>query len=285
MPAEYTTHIKASHLKDLVQREDLHCDQILNNIKQILGLPPSTVNTNVDQQNEGNGGEVAEEGEQQLQVADSRTKSYTYILEGLTGNRLKLARGFLDRIEQSQDLAWDYDTYELIIFGKKVLHSDIRILVLKCITVESASLPVGFTKLIFAALKAKIPINYFQNSDALNVRKALLYLRKEGVFEENNTEYKDNLNNDNSSANVADNLAENFAENSAENSAENIAENSGAINIQQRKRGREETEGEEGNSEEGESKKIKLSPEESAPFRRSARIKLKDSIGKHWKKL
>ena len=188
---QYTSHVKASHLKSLIQ-ENTDCESKLRSIEKLLGIPPTTSETTdqggvsrpVSAEQDGDGQtENVVRDEQQLEL-DRRERSQNRIFADLTGKDLRLAKSLLQRIETATGISYDYESLEIIINNERLLHSSIKSLIEKLVNVSSPQLPIGFTRFINALIDSKVPVQYIQNSDALNVRLGLLAIKKgkqEGV--------------------------------------------------------------------------------------------------------
>ena len=177
----YQSHIKASYLKSLVQA-DTSCEQKLQSIEKLLGLPVSeSVESGVSgneaelSQNEANA--IADNANQD-EVLDKRLKAHERILEGLSGKSEKLAKGLLQRIESLENISYDYNNLEISINSEVKKYSSIRSLIHRTVQVASPNLPLHFTEFINALLMSKTLISFFVNSDALNIRQGLLRIHK-----------------------------------------------------------------------------------------------------------
>ena len=189
---QYTSHVKASHLKSLIQ-QNTDCESKLRSIEKLLGIPPTTSETTdqggvsrpVSAEQDGGGQtENVVRDEQQLEL-DRRERSQNRIFADLTGKDLRLAKSLLQRIETATGISYDYESLEIIINNERLLHSSIKSLIEKIVNVSSPQLPIGFTRFINALIDSKVPVQYIQNSDALNVRLGLLSIKKakqEGVL-------------------------------------------------------------------------------------------------------
>ena len=214
---KYSPHLKASQLKTIVQR-DVPCLQKLNEIEKILGLPLSESSleasgetdtgveigsTGVETQGEEGttettlgetsrlpetSTETLTETSTETSTEDKRQKSYEAILKDLSGNEYKLVKSVLQRIEVAPNVGWDYDSLELIVNDEKQLHSNIKLLILKTISVESPTIPVAFMPFVQKLIEIKLPPNFIRSPDAINLKAGLVKLLKTKPKENSNTE-------------------------------------------------------------------------------------------------
>ena len=89
----------------------------------------------------------------------------------------------ITRIESSNHMSWDYETFELTLFGKRILHSSIKNLISKVITLGSPTVPLGLTSFINGLIVLKTPITAFKDADSLNIRQNLLWIKKNNGHE------------------------------------------------------------------------------------------------------
>ena len=179
----YSSHIKQSALKNVVT-QDIPCLEKLAKINELLGLPPptETIENNEDETERIENGAAEESPVVPISEAntdDSREKSIENIIQDLTGKSLKLAKQFIIEIEKNPTISWDYDTLEVIIDETPVLHSNIRLLIQKFVIETSAVLPLGLVEFVNKLLQIKLPLKLFKSADVLNIREALLKIRKE----------------------------------------------------------------------------------------------------------
>ena len=188
----YQSHIKASYLKSLVQA-DTPCDEKIQNIERLLGLPVSDsieVGVSGDESSK-NEADVINNNANQDAVLDKRLKAHEKILEGLSGKSEKLARGLLQRIESMDNLNYDYNNLEISINSEVKRYSSIRSLIHRTVQVASPNLPLHFTEFINALLMNKTAIQFLINSDALNIRQGLIQIHKgKRIALEGDTEVK-----------------------------------------------------------------------------------------------
>ena len=172
----YQSHIKSSYLKSLVQA-DTSCQQKINNIEKLLGLPLSD---SVDsQETTKNEVDVIGENTNEDVILDKRLKAHERILEGLSGKSEKIAKALLQRIESvDNNLSYDYNNLEISINSEVKRYSSIRSLIHRTVQAASPNLPLHFTEFINALLMSKTPVSLLINSDALNIRQALLQIHK-----------------------------------------------------------------------------------------------------------
>ena len=182
---QYTSHVKSGHLKNLIQ-QPISCEQKLKALEQLLGLPPgSAVNEEEGDENgqqpvveegEGTGNEVENERQAALEV---RNRSFARITADLSGQEKKIAFALLTRIEAAENIGWDFESDEIILSNERLLHSSMKTIIEKIVVASSPILPIGLIRFIDALIKIKIPLNYIQNSDALNIRLGLLTISNE----------------------------------------------------------------------------------------------------------
>lgn len=175
--SKYNKLIKENHLKTILLKET-SCEEKLDEIRESIGLPPATT------ENEGaaeNAAEAANSSEA-TETDNLRNDSVSRIVEDLQGREKTLAKQILNEIEKSQLISWDYANLELIIDGKNILHSNIKLLIEKIVHVSSAVIPFGYIQFLDALLYIKLPINYMKDADSLNIREALINIhsRKNG---------------------------------------------------------------------------------------------------------
>ena len=180
MESSYTSHIKASHLKSLIQGEG-NCEQKLEKISDLVGLPFSSNTENTD--NTEIKSVVADDVERER--LEKREECFKRILEGLTGKSEKLARGLLQRIESAENISFDYTTLEISINGVKKSNSSIRSLVHRMITSSSPQLPICLAEFINGLIENRTPLNYYVNSDCLNLRLSLISLKRSKQLSDN----------------------------------------------------------------------------------------------------
>ena len=177
---QYTSHVKSGHLKNLIQ-QPLSCEQKLRALEQLLGLPPGSASN--DEGGEGGQPPMVVEGEgnlnEQQAALVARTKSFERITADLSAQERRLAYALLQRIETSDNIGWDFETDEIILSNQRLLHSSIKTIIEKIVVVASPLLPIGFIRFIDALIKIKIPLQYIQNADALNIRLGLLTISRE----------------------------------------------------------------------------------------------------------
>ena len=176
---QYTSHVKSGHLKNLIQ-QPISCEEKLRALEQLLGLPPGSASN--DEGGEGGQPPVVE-GEGNLNEKQAalvaRTKSFERITADLSAQERRLAYALLQRIETSDNIGWDFETDEIILSNQRLLHSSIKTIIEKIVVVASPLLPIGFIRFIDALIKIKIPLQYIQNADALNIRLGLLTISRE----------------------------------------------------------------------------------------------------------
>ena len=190
---EFSSHLKADHLKTLVQR-DLPCETILNDIQKLLGVPqtefeslagkgatePGTEHAAPVEQNEQL--QAAEEGKRDEEL-DRREQSYADILSEFSGLELRLAKGLLQRLENAKNASWDYETGNLIVRGHTYLHSSIKLLLQKCTQLASPTLPVALIPFLMILIDIKVPLAFIKDNDCLNIREGLLKIKKRKIVE------------------------------------------------------------------------------------------------------
>ena len=201
---QYTSHLKASHLKELVQR-DISCEEKLEKLEKILGLKSNdntnlenndNTNENVVDDNETNENVVGDneggddsnrdkeiENEEEKIQEDKRSISVKEILKDLKGKELKLASSLITRIEASSIISWDYDSLEISVNDFKINHSNFKILIEKLVKFKSPCLPLGIVDFIWGLNLMRLPVNFFQDSDCLNLRSGLLKIKKSNDVE------------------------------------------------------------------------------------------------------
>ena len=184
-------------MKELVQK-DITCEEKLKQIHQLLGLPyhgeseslptPGSVKSGNDEEetegvrSEGVGrNEEEENGENSVEEIESggREESLKKIVEGLNEKEKKIAIKIINRIEMSPDISYDYESLEVIIHGKKILHSSLKELIGNIVRLEVPNLPLSFVTFVSALVDIKLPVFFFKNGDALMVRQNLLAIRKQ----------------------------------------------------------------------------------------------------------
>lgn len=191
---EFSSHLKADHLKTLVQR-DLPCETILNDIQKLLGVPQTEFESLAEKSaTEDPGTEQATSVEQnaQLQAAeeekrdeelDRREQSYADVLSEFSGLELRLAKGLLQRLENAKNASWDYETGNLIVRGHRYLHSSITLLLKKCTQLASPTLPVALIPFLMTLIDIKVPLAFIKDNDCLNIREGLLKIKKRKIVE------------------------------------------------------------------------------------------------------
>ena len=293
----YSSHIKANVLKALVQKE-VPCEEKLDEIRGLLGLPPLEPDTEINGESseETKDQPVDEEPGNEVSVSDrqvelgEREKSINRILEGFQGKYKKFANQILLEIEKSGSLNWDYNTLELIIDSQTVLHSNLKLLLVKLLEQRSPTLPFGLHKFVSALIRIKLPKVYFKGSDVKNIRAFLVEQGSrnavvENVEEEALKRKRESLRERGEEIAIKRELGE---------EEEGAEEEEGVA----RKRQRTEEEGEEEEAGAGaeaveakekdeERVKRKRGSEEDLDFdeegrRRSKRVKLKKSVGEIW---
>ena len=166
-------------MKNLIQ-QPISCEEKLRALEQLLGLPPGSASN--DEGGEGGQPPVVE-GEGNLNEKQAalvaRTKSFERITADLSAQERRLAYALLQRIETSDNIGWDFETDEIILSNQRLLHSSIKTIIEKIVVVASPLLPIGFIRFIDALIKIKIPLQYIQNADALNIRLGLLTISRE----------------------------------------------------------------------------------------------------------
>ena len=173
----YNSHVKSSVLKRIIQ-SDTPCEQKLIELSTLVGVPaPITSNEEsgnaVVPPNESSGGDDEERPE-----INERDESFKRILSGLTAKERKNAKNILLRIESSPNISWDYKTDVLMIDDEPQLHSNLKLLIQKSVVSASPLLPVSFVRYISSLIDIQLPVQYITNTDAVNVRKGLLALKK-----------------------------------------------------------------------------------------------------------
>ena len=163
--SKYSSHIKQESLRNIVL-QDVECENKISQIRDLIGLPPL-----IETQKESEGGE-SEKG-----ALDLRSDSIERILEGIEGKELKIARNLIDDLEKA-NVKWDQNSLALIIDGKEIEHSNLSLIVKKVVHSSSPVLPLGLISFIDTFIEKKIPISYLRDSDSLNIREALLKIRK-----------------------------------------------------------------------------------------------------------
>lgn len=271
---QYQSLIKANHLKRLIQK-DAPCSEILNSIERLLGLPESnkeesqTNETDEPQQSlseDNNANSEIDSGSTESEPADEknlREESVTKILDGLVGRERKLAESLLSRVEESERLNFDLKTHEIIIDSERLPHSDIRALILKCIRVRAPEIPVYLLEFISVLVDSKCPLNLFQDSDVINIRRGVIKLKKQKEVETNFEKEEDppvNSEESNKRAREVEEEEEKEEENLHPSKVQRLEE----------KRGQKR-------------KFVADGEEEVVPVKRSSRLQLKQGLRDKWK--
>lgn len=188
-------------------------------------------------------------------------------MEGLKGRQVNLAKQLLQDIEKSELVSWDFTTMELIVDGKAIAHSHIKLLVHKLVIASSPILPLGLVTFVDALLRIRAPLTLIRDSDCLNIRDALLKIRgKTSTLAETETPVAETTATESSSTDTG-----------AAESSSGVDTSAAEISTS-RKRGREAEEEEE-DEEDGNifSKRIKINEGQSSDPaeqpRRSSRLK------------
>ena len=176
--SSYSAHIKHSALKNLVT-QDIPCLDKLAQINELLGLPPPVATESEENENEKTENEDGINEDPVVLAEELKQKSIEKITEAFTGKKLKLAKQFITEIEKNNSISWDQNSFELILDGAPVLHSNIRLLIEKLITESAAVLPLGLVQFVYKLLQIRLPLNYYKGIDCINIREALLKIKKE----------------------------------------------------------------------------------------------------------
>ena len=172
MTLRSTKHIKQDSLKKIVENDDKGCDEKLDEIRELLGIPKKLDNEeNLQKDDEiTTTNSVPEDN-------DPKEESRIKILEGLTGKDLKLAKNLLIEIEKVPNIDWDPLTLELSVNSVIIPHSSIRLMIVKTVKNNTyPTLPYAFVNWVQALVTAKIPLQYFRDADSLNFRQALILI-------------------------------------------------------------------------------------------------------------
>ena len=116
MMSKFSSHIKQESLRNIVLQES-DCDTKLNQIRDLVGLPPMT-----SEEKESEQQEISEP------VVDLKAESIKKILDGLEGKDLNLAKNLLVELEKA-GLDWDTQSLELKVDGQTVAHSNLSLLI------------------------------------------------------------------------------------------------------------------------------------------------------------
>ena len=167
MMSKFSSHIKQESLRNIVLQES-DCDTKLNQIRDLVGLPPMT-----SEEKESEQQEISEP------VVDLKAESIKKILDGLEGKDLNLAKNLLVELEKA-GLDWDTQSLELKVDGQTVAHSNLGLLIKKLVRASSPTLPIALVYFIDKIIKYKIPLSYIRDSDSQNIREALLKISERG---------------------------------------------------------------------------------------------------------
>ena len=283
----YTSHIKAAHLKDLLLKEHGTCEEKLDEINKLLGLPQLSQTSS--EQSES----ITTNEQSTSEQVDERQKSIDEILKDVKGKDWKLAKGLLRRIEFSDLISWNYETLEIIVEQKTILHSNIKLLIEKVVRLASPCLPVALLPFILALTKKPIPLNFFQDSDSLSIREGLLKITKplDAIIAEK-PEQPVEPSVDQPAEETAEEAVEQPVEEAVEESVEEAAEVNNTNNIRNKKRQRNNLQDpvpyKQQKQEDEETTLVKgvaNADQEDTSRRRSQRLQLKPHLKKTWKSM
>ena len=250
--SKYSAHIKQESLRNIVLQE-ADCDTKLNQIRNLIGLPPS-----IEEPEKQVEKEPEQEAEKSLDLKSDSVKS---ILDGLEGKELATGRSLVNYMRQV-DINWDPSTLELIVSGKSIPHSNLSLLVKKVVHQSSPVIPVGLVTYLNELLLKKVPITYIRDSDSLNIREALLTILKR----------------------QEETSGSNLEVSEGQKSLKRAREDSGDESLEYSEEKKKRKIDEEGGITEGEDRKDSEESEERqaiSPKRRSARI-LKKNLQQNW---
>ena len=104
----YTEHVKIPHIQNVLQRDDLDCEQKLAELMKLIGQSSEdTVNAETTSE----------------QSSSALKEAYEKILTGLTNSEKKIASDFLDEILKSSVIGFDPETLEISIHGEPITQS------------------------------------------------------------------------------------------------------------------------------------------------------------------
>ena len=260
--SKYSAHIKQESLRNIVLQE-ADCDTKLNQIRNLIGLPPS-----IEEPEKQVEKEPEQEAEKSLDLKSDSVKS---ILDGLEGKELATGRSLVNYMRQV-DINWDPSTLELIVSGKSIPHSNLSLLVKKVVHQSSPVIPVGLVTYLNELLLKKVPITYIRDSDSLNIREALLTIlkRQESIGVPNKPQEETS--------------GSNLEVSEGQKSLKRAREDSGDESLEYSEEKKKRKIDEEGGITEGEDRKDSEESEERqaiSPKRRSARI-LKKNLQQNW---
>ena len=254
-----SSHIKANYLKALLTKEGESCDEKLEKIFGIVGLPYEKP------QSDGETGEY-----NSTETLSAREVSIAKIVEGLSGNELKLANHILNQIEISAILGWDYESLEIKVKEESIPHSNIKLLIEKIVKLQSPILPTSFALFIYYLLEIKCSQNVFRDADALEIRRNFMTIKKNNAKNHVEPELVDNLQTEGEDVDKSDSAI--LAENNSDENGIKIPEN------RKRKRTSELAE----TAETANSTETVDFGDPPEGTRRSKRLRLKNEIAQNW---
>ena len=266
-----SSHIKADYLKALLSKEGESCDEKLEKIHSIVGLPYDKPQPN------------EEVGESDLPVTISaREASIAKIVEGLSGNELKLANHILHQIELSAILGWDYDSLEIKVKEELIPHSNIKLLIGKIVKLQSPLLPTSFALFIYYLLEIKCSQNVFRDADALEIRKNFILLKKNSTNTDVEPEIIEKSQSEGEVVDELNSVVPDDSPDTTEDQSDEVTENSTKITPEKKKKNRKRT---FESAELAETANLADTVDFSDPpesIRRSKRLRLKNNIAENW---
>lgn len=197
--SRYSKHIKQDALRAIIN-QDGPCESRMNEIRQLVGLPPVDANTG-DGSNEASAADMDAPGQsdsQQGEIAPGQVDSgvsgvgdggegsllndsISRLTENLTGRDLVLAKNLITELMKTKDISWDQNSLEMKINGKNVSFSNMNLLISKVVGNSSITIPLGLVTLVFHMLLNRIPLSYQRDGDTRMIRNALINITKAGT--------------------------------------------------------------------------------------------------------
>ena len=276
-----TNYIKTPQIRKIIDANDNDCESKLESIRQLLDGSPESKSTGggvriVVPSVEGVGGGGAPSG---------NVNGYESLLKDLSGPERKFASDIIDLMRSNGSISWDSESFELIVNGKKVEFSDLRLLLAKTVTSMQISQPIGLCYFVSKLIELKTPINHFRSGDVLDIRRSLLKIAEEKLGKstgDSGGEVQTVGDSGGGVDQVGNSVAEGGeGEQAANSEVESTVKENGGLGGNKRKREvEEEEEGEEEELEERENKRLRADdiredfnlPDKIRGLRRSPRL-------------
>ena len=168
-----TNYIKTPQIRKIIDSNENDCESKLEGIRQLL---------DGSQESKSGGGVkiVVPSAEGVGGAAPSgNVNGYESVLKEFSGPERKFASDIVDLMRTNSSISWDSESFELIVDGKKVEFSDVRLLLAKTVSAMQITQPIGLCYFVSKLIQLKTPINFFRSGDVIDIRRSLIRIAEE----------------------------------------------------------------------------------------------------------